>query len=230
MCTRRVNNELKRARTDGSGSFPYPDPSASHHRHDPLALSDLDHEHNSHPRPPSFQLQSAINGHNDPFSGGETAQNKDPYARYISDTAIYPAVASPSRAPIQAGPSASPHQPDDQAALSGLLNLRHHVPQYTMPQSHHNQTDPSLENLRASPAYLESNSNQVLQLEQVISWENASFFLSLYLRFQHALMPLVHKPTFSKDLLDRRFSKDEVFRGLIFSLSKYRLSMSTSRT
>lgn len=117
-------------------------------------------------------------------------------------------------------------QPDDQAALSGLLNLRNHIPQSTPMQQHQplpggyhyvvpDIRPPSLPLHRPS-----HSSSGVLQLEQVISWANAAFFLRLYLKYQHALMPLVHKPTFAKDIVDRRDKTDEVFRGLLFSLSR----------
>jgi hypothetical protein len=33
-------------------------------------------------------------------------------------------------------------------------------------------------------------------------------------------MPLVHKPSFAKDMVDRRDRGDEVFRGMLFSLSE----------
>jgi hypothetical protein len=161
-------------------------------------------------------------------------------------------------------------QPDDQAALSGLLHLRNHIPgsaegyshsqqgqghgvqgqnpyqqnQHHNQQQHphpHQQQNQSQHHPPSASSYhyvvpdfphsltgnhtRQSHSHsQVLQLEQVISWANAAFFLRLYLKYQHALMPLVHKPTFAKDIVDRRDKTDEVFRGLLFSLSESTLS------
>jgi hypothetical protein len=159
-------------------------------------------------------------------------------------------------------------QPDDQAALSGLLHLRNHVPGSAEGYPHSNQNQghgiqgqnpyqQSHNQHQHPPPHQQQNQNQhqppsgssyhyvvpdfphsltgnhtrqshshsqVLQLEQVISWANAAFFLRLYLKYQHALMPLVHKPTFAKDIVDRRDKTDEVFRGLLFSLSESTLS------
>jgi hypothetical protein len=171
-------------------------------------------------------------------------------------------------------------QPDDQAALSGLLHLRNHIPgnaegyshsqqaqgqgqghgvqgqnpyqqnqhhnhnQHQQHHSHqqqnqnqnHNQHQPHSassyhyvvpdfpHSLTGNHTRQSHSHSQVLQLEQVISWANAAFFLRLYLKYQHALMPLVHKPTFAKDIVDRRDKTDEVFRGLLFSLSESAVS------
>ena len=116
-------------------------------------------------------------------------------------------------------------QPDDQAALSGLLNLRNHITNHPAPSHHHSNVPAYHYVVPELPTSLNHHrpshsSSQVLQLEQVISWANAAFFLRLYLKYQHALMPLVHKPSFAKDIVDRRDKTDEVFRGLLFSLSE----------
>ena len=56
------------------------------------------------------------------------------------------------------------------------------------------------------------------QIETLMDWQTVNFFLSLYIKHQHHLMPLVHKPTFAQDVLARRDRQDEVFRALILSL------------
>lgn len=56
------------------------------------------------------------------------------------------------------------------------------------------------------------------QIERLMDWQTINFFLSLYIKHQHHLMPLVHKPTFAQDVLARRDRQDEVFRALILSL------------
>ena len=57
-----------------------------------------------------------------------------------------------------------------------------------------------------------------LQIEDVASWSLVGRFLALYLRYMHCLWPLVHAPTFSKDLVTRRDLHDRQFRAFIFGL------------
>lgn len=57
-----------------------------------------------------------------------------------------------------------------------------------------------------------------LRLEDALSWTDASFFIKMYLTCQHCLVPLIHKPTFSQDVLKRRDNDDEAFRGLLYSI------------
>ena len=59
-----------------------------------------------------------------------------------------------------------------------------------------------------------------LQIELVTTWVNIEFFIGLYLKHQHALVPLVHKPTFRADLLERRDRADPEFRALLLSLGE----------
>lgn len=60
-----------------------------------------------------------------------------------------------------------------------------------------------------------------LQVEDVTDWSTLSFFMSLYIRHLHALVPLVHKPTFSQNLTMRLDQRDVGFRAFLFSLSKW---------
>lgn len=57
-------------------------------------------------------------------------------------------------------------------------------------------------------------------IEDVTSWANVSFFVSLHIKHQHALVPLVHKPSFADDMLHRRDETDEQFRGLLSSIGE----------
>jgi len=57
-------------------------------------------------------------------------------------------------------------------------------------------------------------------IEDVATWDTVGQFLSLYLRHQHVLVPLVHKPTFAQDVLHRRDRHDEAFRGVLFSMGE----------
>lgn len=59
-----------------------------------------------------------------------------------------------------------------------------------------------------------------LQVEDVTDWSTLSFFMSLYIRHLHALVPLVHKPTFSQALTMRLDQRDVGFRAFLFSLSE----------
>jgi hypothetical protein len=58
------------------------------------------------------------------------------------------------------------------------------------------------------------------QIVTFASWETVGFFLSLHMRHQHVLTPLVHQPSFARDLLHRRDLHDEAFRGLLLSIGK----------
>jgi len=58
----------------------------------------------------------------------------------------------------------------------------------------------------------------MIQVEAIGTWSEFCFFVSLFMRHQHALVPLVHKPSFAMDVLNRRDQRDEAFRGLLFSI------------
>lgn len=58
------------------------------------------------------------------------------------------------------------------------------------------------------------------QIDEIAPWSDICFFISLHMRHQHSLVPLVHKPTFAQDVLQRRDQRDEVFRGLLCSLGE----------
>lgn len=60
-----------------------------------------------------------------------------------------------------------------------------------------------------------------IQLEDVTTWSTLGFFTSLYLRHLHALLPLVHKPTFTLALAMRLDQRDIQFRAFLFSLVAY---------
>ena len=58
------------------------------------------------------------------------------------------------------------------------------------------------------------------QVESIGSWAEFCFFFSLFMRHQHALVPLIHKPSFAIDALNRRDKTDESFRGLSCSIGE----------
>jgi hypothetical protein len=58
------------------------------------------------------------------------------------------------------------------------------------------------------------------QIETVLNWPVVIFFLALYTKHQHHLMPLVHVPTFAQDVLSRKDRHDEVFRAVLLSLGE----------
>nr|XP_019042855.1 hypothetical protein I302_08564 [Kwoniella bestiolae CBS 10118]OCF21785.1 hypothetical protein I302_08564 [Kwoniella bestiolae CBS 10118] len=57
-----------------------------------------------------------------------------------------------------------------------------------------------------------------MPIEVVAPWSDICFFISLHMRHQHALVPIVHRPSFAQDLLYRRDQKDENFRGFLASI------------
>lgn len=61
------------------------------------------------------------------------------------------------------------------------------------------------------------------QIEDLASWGDITFFVSLHSRYQHALVPLCHQPTFARDLLYRRDERDETFRCFLYSLGELRI-------
>lgn len=62
----------------------------------------------------------------------------------------------------------------------------------------------------------------MIQVEAIGTWSEFCFFVSLFMRHQHALVPLIHKPTFAMDVLNRKDQRDESFRGLLFSIGEPR--------
>jgi hypothetical protein len=55
-------------------------------------------------------------------------------------------------------------------------------------------------------------------LDAVLPWTDACFFLTLFLRDQHCLVPVVHKPSFAQSLLARADKTDDALRGLVCSI------------
>jgi hypothetical protein len=60
-----------------------------------------------------------------------------------------------------------------------------------------------------------------IQIESVASWATIGFFLSLYLKYMHSLIPLVHKPTFAKLLAMRADKGDPDFRAFLLGLGAF---------
>lgn len=82
---------------------------------------------------------------------------------------------------------------------------------------HRDYSNP-VEALHQAPLAKQDSSPQV---EEIAPWCDISYFIGLYLRYQHALMPLVHKPTFTNDIVLRKDRSDETFRALLLSLSEW---------
>jgi len=61
----------------------------------------------------------------------------------------------------------------------------------------------------------------ISRIQNFASWEDVGFFLSLHMKHQHMLVPLVHWPSFAQDVLHRRDEVDESFRGLLLSMGVY---------
>lgn len=65
-----------------------------------------------------------------------------------------------------------------------------------------------------------SLSSKPAQIEEIASWGDVSFLLSLFVQFQYALVPLCHRPSFASDILTRRDQMDEPFRAFVISMGK----------
>lgn len=78
---------------------------------------------------------------------------------------------------------------------------------------------------RPSERYYVSLKPPELEIEDVTDWSTITFFTSLYLKYNHALSPIVHKPTFAHDLATRRDKTDRQFRSLLLGLGEYRLAL-----
>lgn len=58
------------------------------------------------------------------------------------------------------------------------------------------------------------------QLEDVVSWSDLCYFISLFLKYLYPLMPIVHRPTFSEGLATRLDIRDSSFRALLLSIGE----------
>lgn len=67
---------------------------------------------------------------------------------------------------------------------------------------------------------------QATSLDEVVDWSDVCWFVTLFLKDHHCLVPLVHKPSFSQDVLNRRDRRDEAFRGLLCSMVAYAICQS----
>jgi hypothetical protein len=61
---------------------------------------------------------------------------------------------------------------------------------------------------------------QAAQVEDITRWSTALTFLNLYHEHLYPLLPIIHWPTYSQDLVSRRDRHDETFRIFLMSLSQ----------
>lgn len=61
------------------------------------------------------------------------------------------------------------------------------------------------------------------RVEDILPWSDACYLMSLHTTHQHALGPVIHKPTFALDLLNRKDMVDDPFRAMICSMSESHL-------
>lgn len=73
---------------------------------------------------------------------------------------------------------------------------------------------------RPSERFYTSLKAPELEIEDVTDWSTVTFFASLYLKYNHALSPIVHKPTFAHDLATRRDKHDRQFRSFLLGISE----------
>lgn len=86
-------------------------------------------------------------------------------------------------------------------------------------QPHHRLSPNSNRLPRPSERFYTSLKSPELDIEDVTDWSTVTFFASLYLKYNHALSPIVHKPTFAHDLATRRDKSDRQFRSFLLGLS-----------
>lgn len=70
-------------------------------------------------------------------------------------------------------------------------------------------------NSSSSDPQQSTSPSAISSLTAILPWEDASFFLNLYLTHQHCLVPLIHKPSFAQAILARRDKTSPVFRALL---------------
>lgn len=71
----------------------------------------------------------------------------------------------------------------------------------------------------SSGAHQHSTSPSAIpSLSSILPWEDASFFLNLYLTHQHCLVPVIHKPSFAQSVLARKDKSSPVFRALLCAI------------
>jgi hypothetical protein len=70
------------------------------------------------------------------------------------------------------------------------------------------------------PIKLSSTSKKVPQVEDVVSWSDLCYFISLFLKYLYPLMPIVHRPTFAENLATRLDTRDPSFRALLLSIGE----------
>lgn len=98
------------------------------------------------------------------------------------------------------------------AAATDHRTLEHNTdhPAHVAPS---NTMDPSASRINTSQADV--------QIEHIASWSDISYFISLYLRYMHSLLPLVHKPSFCEAISLRTDQSDSQFRALVLGLGEY---------
>lgn len=87
-------------------------------------------------------------------------------------------------------------------------------------QSHWRFTPNSNRLSRPSERFYTALRPPELDIEDVTDWSTVTFFTSLYLKYNHALCPILHKPTFAHDLATRRDKTDRQFRSMLLGLGK----------
>ncbi len=68
------------------------------------------------------------------------------------------------------------------------------------------------------PLKLSAANKKMPQVEDVVSWSDLCYFISLFLKYLYPLMPIVHRPTFAENLATRLDIRDPSFRALLLSI------------
>lgn len=94
------------------------------------------------------------------------------------------------------------------------------------PASSSEDGGPRSSQYRGSAKFYSAINPPELQVEDVASWSMVGRMVALYLRYMHTLFPMVHAPTFSKDLTMRRDLHDRQFRAFVLGLVSYIIGQS----
>lgn len=164
---------------------------------------------------PVSSVNTTTDHHNDNYhtsSNGTRIDDASPSGGRVSDWILprsaHSSAASPAARPFDY-PSLPPHQTQTYASTPSLR------PPYMSPPPSGSGTASA-----ALPQVHPATPHDIPQIEAVAAWSDICFFVSLHMRHQHGLMPLVHKPTFAQDVLQRRDVADETFRGLLCSIGE----------
>ncbi|SPO29147.1 uncharacterized protein UTRI_06096 [Ustilago trichophora] len=121
----------------------------------------------------------------------------------------------------QQQPSQQHHQHQQQAPSFGATSSSHNAKERTssaiVNSSRKPKNGPSLSSMYCGPVL------RPRSLEDIAPRQTFLSVVSLYFHYLWPLLPIVDRPTFSHDLLNRRDERDEAFLAFVLSLTSYTL-------